>query len=193
MGLYFSYIQYNQIDISLWPFPAGRIAYIDLNAINSVSSSYTDSSNIMANYNVWWGFTRFNFANQTSLHMNSAQTNITIQTSSALPFANLDLTMLIFQFKECDPSTPYYMISQDLCYDICPKGYYEDIITVPSSPICTLCTAYDCAKCSSPGASCTSCDTVNDFRVLNTNNITNISRCIPVDGYYDVGNNTLIA
>lgn len=112
MGLFLSYIQYNENKIQLWPFPSGKLSYIDLNGINSASPSYSDTSNITASYNAWWGFTRFNFVNQASLHMNSDQSNITTFTgSSAFPFNNLDLTLLIFQFKECHPSTPYYMIS----------------------------------------------------------------------------------
>lgn len=33
---------------------------------------------------------------------------------------------MIFEFKECDALlTPYYLVDEDLCYDICPAGYYE--------------------------------------------------------------------
>ena len=92
-----------------WPFPAASVVYNQVNGINNISSSYTDATNIATSYNVWWGFTRFNFVNQASLHINSALTNTTIQGSSSISFLNLDFTILIFQFKECSPSTPYYM------------------------------------------------------------------------------------
>ena len=46
-----------------WPFPAASVVYNQVNGINNISSSYTDATNIATSYNVWWGFTRFNFVN----------------------------------------------------------------------------------------------------------------------------------
>lgn len=62
-----------------------------------------------------------------------------------------------------------------------------DNILAPNYPSCVACiaSAYDCATCSNPGADCITCDAAIDFRVLNG------SRCSPLDGYYDVVNNSI--
>jgi len=38
---------------------------------------------------------------------------------------------------------------------------------------------FDCSTCDSTGTICLTCNSINDFRVLNG------SRCIPMDGYYE--------
>lgn len=89
--------------------------------------------------------------------------------------------MLIFLFKECNSTTPYYLIANDTCYDTCPSNYYQD----NTQYLCVKCTYYDCESCSSNG-SCTACSNSTHFRVLNT--ATN--RCDPMIGYYDDGSNS---
>lgn len=69
----------------------------------------------------------------------------------------------LFEFKECNSSTtPYYMVAEDLCYDICPNRYYES----NAQKTCENCTNYDCFKCIANGT-CTTCDNTTDHRQLN--------------------------
>lgn len=69
----------------------------------------------------------------------------------------------LFEFKECNSSsTPYYMVAEDLCYDICPNRYYES----NAQKTCENCTNYDCLKCIANGT-CTTCDNTTDHRQLN--------------------------
>lgn len=106
-----------------------------------------------------------------------------IQGNSAYPFNNLAFVVLVYEFKECDTTTPYYMMTGDTCYDICPARYYGD-----AQFLCQKCVNYDCYQCSSAGA-CTVCSNSSDFRVMNTST----NRCDPMPGYYDVGSNNSMA
>jgi hypothetical protein len=84
---------------------------------------------------------------------------------------------MVFQFKECDPVTPYYLMANDTCYDVCPGNYYNN-----AQSLCIQCANYDCYHCSSAGP-CTACSNSTDFRVLNATT----NRCDPLPGYYDDG------
>jgi hypothetical protein len=88
--------------------------------------------------------------------------------------------MLVLLFKECKSPTIYYMISEDLCYDICPPRYYGNTTDL----LCYSCPQYDCYSCgntASTNNNCLTCNNTLDFRVLSG------TRCIPIDGYYDDG------
>jgi hypothetical protein len=93
-------------------------------ASGSSPGVFTDASSKMQAYNTFWGLTRFNIHNQAFIGFTTTLTGTTIQATSSLPFNNLEFLTMIFEFKECDPTTPYYLVSEDLCYDICPAGYY---------------------------------------------------------------------
>jgi cysteine-rich repeat protein len=109
----------------------------------------------------------------------------TVDATSSVPFNNLVFTIVIFEFKECDPTTPYYMLATDICYDICPARYYGD-----SQFLCQPCplSSYDCYQCNSSGL-CTTCSNSTDFRVMNSST----NRCNPMPGYYDEGTNNSTA
>jgi hypothetical protein len=150
---------------------------------NSSTLSYTNPQSNIRNYNTIIGIKQYHIFNQASLNyatniipnsIVSANTNIYIEYSY--------FDILIFTFNYCPSSTPYYMVNENLCYDMCPQRYYPD-----SYAECRQCL-YDCYQCAGPN-SCLLCNATNDKRVLD-----NISgRCRPINGYYDNGINQTVA
>lgn len=184
MGMTFSLMCYNEEVVASWPFPAGRFNYATFSGSAS-AAVYSDSTNITKSYNTFWGLTSFGFSGQSFFQFSSSFVpEVSLSLTSSNPFSNIDGAMTAMEFKECDSTTPYYMISEAQCYDICPGRYYEDNVQF----ICSVCTAYDCWKCVSNGT-CTSCNGTADFRTLNAAT----GRCAASDGYYDDGTNSSVA
>ena len=175
-SLCFAIIGYNENDAMAWPFPAARISL----GTFDLSTPWTDVNSTYETYNTFWGIRALNTTGLTTIDISTSltpQTSVTASTTQA--GSSYNLVGLSFEFKECNASsTPYYMVSQDLCYDICPSRYYEN----NGQMICSSCTNYDCLKCLSNGT-CTTCDNATDHRVLDTST----GRCVPDVGYYDSG------
>ena len=120
-SIYASLLGYNIPNAQAWPFPAFKASV----ATFALSSPLLDSTNSFATYNTYWGLTWFNVSNQANLAWTTTLApSASISCTPTYPLLNLQFLALVFQIKECDASTPYYMISQDLCYDICPSFYY---------------------------------------------------------------------
>ena len=156
-----------------WPWPAARATVGNF----LTSSPYSDSGNLIQTYNTFWGVSYLKTSNQNSLTFSSSFAVNTSITGVSVD-QSFEWKFIVFEVKECDASTPYYMTSEDKCYDICPNFYYES----NSDKLCKACnaSAYDCLKCVT-NQTCSSCDP--NTRVLNS--ITN--RCDPKPGYYESG------
>ena len=119
-GVTFAFIGYNKELVASWPFPAGQLNYATFQS-SGTTAVYSDTKNITRDYNTFWGLTRLNINSQQRVQFSSDLTPMTgIVGTSLYPFNNLDFNVIIFLFKECDQTTPYYMQSNDTCYDICP-------------------------------------------------------------------------
>lgn len=119
---------------------------------NSSTLSYADPQSNVRNYNTIIGIKQYHIFNQASLQYTtnilpnnivSASTNIYIEYSF--------FDILIFTFNYCPSTTPYYMVSQNICYDVCPQRYYTD-----SYGECQQCL-YDCYLCIGKD-NCTACN-----------------------------------
>lgn len=150
-----------------WPFPAVVFTY----SVFPTSSPYLDTNTIFKTYNSFWGLVYIktknanNFTCSSSLVVDTSITGVTIEQTA-------QWTGVLLTLKYCPSTNPYYLTSQDKCYDICPNLYYEDTTDM----LCKLCTNTDCQKCSMSGA-CTTCDA---SRTLNGGT----GRCDPKAGYF---------
>jgi hypothetical protein len=172
-SLCYCIIGYNENDMQVWPFPAARITIGTFN----LGSPFADANSVFETYNTFWGM---NWLTITGLNTLAWDSQLTVHTniagSTSATGSLFTWTGLAFEFKECNATTPYYLQSQDLCYDICPNRYYEN----NTQMLCLTCANYDCLKCLANGT-CTSCDSTNDHRDLSA------GRCVPQTGYYDNG------
>jgi len=83
------------------------------------------------------------------------------------------------QYTYCGDLTPFLMVVNSTCYDVCPERYYDDSTVFECQPC-----LYDCYYCNTTGnGKCTVCNDTIDFRVFN--NVT--KRCVALPGYYDDG------
>lgn len=159
-SLCYCIIGYNEDNALIWPFPAARITLGSFD----LSTPFTGSAATLDSFNTFWGVDSLNTSSLTTINWDSTLTPLTqISATTSQTGSSYTLAGMSFEFKECNASiTPYYMISEDKCYDICPDRYYED----NGYMVCVNCTNYDCLKCVSNGT-CTTCDNTTDFRVLN--------------------------
>lgn len=107
---------------------------------------------------------------------------MTITLNPAYNFTRIIYSNLNFVNKACPSGFPYYDKPTNLCYSYtCAViGFYR----IASPDQCVACL-YDCYTCTT-GTSCTTCNLTLHNRVMN-----NISRCAPIDGYYDDGTNSI--
>lgn len=66
-----------------------------------------------------------------------------------------------------------------MCYSTCLPRFYPNTNTL----VCDHCP-YDCYTCDSLN-NCSSCNNSTDFRELYLNSTSNVTRCVPLNGYYD--------
>ena len=174
------YWSFNEGELGSWPFPAARTNPATFSGSAGSTFQYTDSGQIAQDYNTFWGFTRLSISGQSTVQFGSTLTPLSdISVSSTVGFNDMEWMVQIFEFKWCNESAPYYMQSEDLCYDVCPARYYEDTTNF----ICVSCSQYDCYKCYSNG-SCSNCSATIDFRELSGD------RCVPITGCFDDGNSS---
>jgi len=83
--------------------------------------------------------------------------------------------------RQCiNASLPYYIASQQRCYDTCPANYGSNTDTV-NYYYCQLCH-YSCVTCLGDGVTCSSCSSG-----LNRHANSNSTRCPCLDRFVDVG------
>lgn len=125
-GLNFIVMSYNVEDAAVWPFPAAKVTIVSFSAINNGVASFNDTLILANTSNTFWGMTRFSISNQASLDIRTSFIPFNSITGySNNPFSNLDFQVMMWEFKECDPTTPYYMIAEDMCYNPCPPRYFQ--------------------------------------------------------------------
>jgi hypothetical protein len=99
-------IGFNIQDAMAWPWPAT----IATTGNFLTNAAYSDLGNIVQLYNTFWGISTLKTNTQASLIFDS---NLVVNTSiSGTSFdPNFEWIFTIFQVKECDSTTPYYMMS----------------------------------------------------------------------------------
>ena len=67
-----------------------------------------------------------------------------------------------------------------MCYTTCLPRFFPNTSTL----VCDNCP-YDCYTCDSKG-NCLTCNGTTDFRVLLVNTTAQTSRCVPMNGYFEI-------
>jgi hypothetical protein len=65
-------------------------------------------------------------------------------------FPLLNVSAVQYRAWNCDPSTPYAIVVMEMCYDVCPGGYYGDTMLVTCEacwPTCETCTGAGIDNC----------------------------------------------
>ena len=116
-----SIIGFNINDAMSWPWPALGISY----SYFAPSGPYVDINGSFQSYNTFWGNTWFGISNIPNLQWSSTlNIGSSVTAASTFAFNNMQFFGFTLTYKECVTTTPYYMTSQGLCYDICPNLYY---------------------------------------------------------------------
>lgn len=161
------------------------IAY-DETAVQETQNRYIDAifrvatSGVLADYsliatdstNYHAGINTFNFSNTNGINFNFSTTNYSISTSTA--YLYLNFSTWNNRIRTCPDPYIYFLESQNLCYDICPDGYY----TNATYNFCTACH-YSCMTCT--GKLSTNCVDCTSTRTLSS------TSCPCSAGYYDAG------
>jgi hypothetical protein len=110
LSMYYTLAFYNELDASVWPFPAGIMNYTEFYSPPD-PSTYTDPYGTMQTFNTFWGITRLSLSTNNVISFTSDMTAKVSIKATRSTYNNMAWVVLIFQFKECDPTTPYYMLS----------------------------------------------------------------------------------
>jgi len=118
-SIMFCIIGYNVQDAMAWPFPAVIIN----SGVFDTSTPYMDTNSTFKTYNTFWGLSYVKSKNHNDFTCDSSLTaNVAITGVTADSTAQWVSAILVLKY--CDPTTPYYLQSQDKCYDLCPNLYY---------------------------------------------------------------------
>jgi hypothetical protein len=119
-------------------------------------------------------------ANRYFMALTVNPASVTMTFNPSYNFTRIIYSNLAFVNLKCPPGYPNYDKPTNYCYNtVCASiGFYR--VATPDQ--CLACL-YDCYTCTT-GTSCTSCNLTVNHREMS-----NISRCPPVDGYYDDGTN----
>jgi len=109
-------------------------------AITHPNTNYVNS-NIKV-YNSIYGLQGIHLKNQALLNYRTIIADGTM--NAVIPSIWYGLNYLFLTFTLCPSGTDKLMVSQNLCYDVCPIGYYTDGYNE-----CQLCANFACYECSS--------------------------------------------
>ena len=85
--------------------------------------------------------------------------------------------MWSFRERHCSVSFPYYEEATNLCYDLCPAGYVNEL--GPTKKYCASCDEYKagCELCNEDGSVCSKC-----WGYYELDEVSNTCNC--PDGHY---------
>lgn len=136
----------------------------------------TDTLNTFRTYNTFIGMNAFWIIGGSFLNFDTLTTpSVSITASSTNNWKSFAFDYNVFEFWYCPDSTPYLMVSTNICYDLCPIRYASNT----SDFQCDSCPTVDCYYCGNNGK-CTQCNDTLDYRMMNNATM----RCVPLPGYY---------
>lgn len=150
--------------------------------LDSPSFTYAYPSGIQ---NMFTGLSQFYLQNKAvfkfTLTQNAADIIITFYPTYS--FSRIVFSNLNFVKRQCPGGYPYFNKTSELCFNTqCLQKQYR----VVSPDQCLPCF-YSCKTCTN-SVTCTTCDSVVDFRYLDVNS----SLCLPMNSYYDDGTNNSV-
>jgi hypothetical protein len=108
---------------------------------NSDYSPFTFDSLPFFPSNCMVGLQTFNITGQGSLNFTTTIGPTTTIVGST-QFIYMSFNYFTFKYRSCPSGIPYFLDSEQLCYDVCPDGYYANI----STNLCLPCS-YTCLTC----------------------------------------------
>lgn len=163
-----------------------RITY-DQTAVQATQKTYLDAvfltgtNTVPSSYSLVWSDPINYFAGVSHFNFSSSQVprfsyNVTTFTLTSTGYVFLNISTINYRYRSCVSPTLYYMESSNLCYDVCPLGYFVNA----ADNYCQACYR-GCLYCTSTAISaCTSCDPTSN-RTLNG------TSCPCITSYYDNG------
>lgn len=143
--------------------------YLDL-AHFAVTNGVPPFSPVLANpTSPFAGITSFTLEANVRYIFSFDPSTLTVNTGNN----NLNFKLVNLRVSSCGASTPYYLKSQNLCFDVCPSHYYTDT----TNGFCGACYT-TCEECSGPGS--TQCTACNQYRVSQPN-----PGCPCLPGFYE--------
>lgn len=119
------------------------------------------------------GMTSFNVQSQSRLTFNTTA-GLTTSVTTTMSYKKLTFMYWSLKYRGCPPTNPYFQLSSELCFDICPDGSYPDTVL----KMCLDCH-YTCQTCASV-PDCTGCDPLKFRSQVGLT-------CPPINGYFDNG------
>lgn len=111
------------------------------NIRNPVNLLFFSSVNLLV------GASSFHYTNGFSYNIEPTTLDLTVPTSGVI-LTNMTLSFWSFRKRNCIATTPYYEKLSNLCYDVCPMGFFA--VNTPTK-YCDSCSTYmaQCNSCTS--------------------------------------------